>query len=543
MEKRVKYRYPGINSFETNDTDIFFGRNDDRQKLADLTEIEKSVLMYARSGLGKSSLLKAALIPELQARGYQPYYIRLGLHQENNLSPVQNIIRRTVIAGLKQLPATFLQKFINRTNSLWYAFKSLQLNDPQSDPPIALIFDQFEEIASYPDRHVTELKQQLSELLYTPIPKDYLEALKDDDLLEAPLSETELDLLYKPLRIRVVFAIRSDQMSVLNELSDHLPNILKVFYELKPLSGNQALQAIVEPARREGEFITPAFGYRDDALNKILKALASGKDEIDTAQLQILLQYIEKDLVQKNGDGEISAEDLGDLNKVYKDYYRNSLQKLAAEQEQAQVLIEDKLIAGGRRVSYDMALCLQLVSPLTLEALIDTRLLRREPNTLGGYSYEISHDSLVASILETREQRKRREQEDERERQRLEEEKRQMEQYEVQLAEQQKKQRQQRVIITIVSVASIICLGFGIWAYSAFKQVEAQKIRTQENLKSFIRADAARKHAEIARKNIEKDQLLRDAAIYAISKDTSLEEEAKRKAAGLEKEIKALEKK
>ncbi|MBD0395790.1 MAG: ATP-binding protein, partial [Microcoleus sp. C1-bin4] len=147
MEKIKKYRYPGINSFETTDADIFYGREDDRKKLADLVEIEKTVLVYSRSGLGKSSLLKAALMPELTLRGYRPYYIRLGLFQENSLSPVQNIIRRTVLQELKQLPNTFLQKFINRTNSLWYVFKSLQVAHPENDRPIALIFDQFEEIS------------------------------------------------------------------------------------------------------------------------------------------------------------------------------------------------------------------------------------------------------------------------------------------------------------------------------------------------------------------------------------------------------------
>ncbi len=109
MEKIKKYRYPGINSFETTDTDIFFGREDDRKKLAELVEIEKNVLLYSRSGLGKSSLLKAALIPELSTIGYQSYYIRLGSYQKNSLPPVQNVLRRTILSEHKQLPVTFLQ--------------------------------------------------------------------------------------------------------------------------------------------------------------------------------------------------------------------------------------------------------------------------------------------------------------------------------------------------------------------------------------------------------------------------------------------------
>jgi hypothetical protein len=35
---------PGINSFDTTDEDIFFGRENDRKQLAEAVEIEKSML-------------------------------------------------------------------------------------------------------------------------------------------------------------------------------------------------------------------------------------------------------------------------------------------------------------------------------------------------------------------------------------------------------------------------------------------------------------------------------------------------------------------
>lgn len=66
--------------------------------------------------------------------------------------------------------------------------------------------------------------------------------------------------------------------------------------------------------------------------------------------------------------------------------------------------------------------------------------------------------------------------------------------------------------------------------------MEIQKTETQKALDNFIRA-------EIARKSIEKDQLLRDAKTYAMSKDADLEEDVKLQAIYLEKEIKDLEKK
>ena len=115
----MKYRYPGISSFETTDEDIFFGRENDRRQLTNAVTVKKSLLLYARSGMGKSSLLKAALIPELLNKGYLPYYVRLGAYQEaHSLPPTQTLLRRTVLKDNKQLPTTCLQKFITHNYSL-----------------------------------------------------------------------------------------------------------------------------------------------------------------------------------------------------------------------------------------------------------------------------------------------------------------------------------------------------------------------------------------------------------------------------------------
>lgn len=537
MAEGKKYRYPGINPFETGDTDIFFGRDEDRRKLADLVEVEKSTLLYSRSGLGKSSLLKAALIPELTIRGYQTFYIRLGLCQNDSLPPVQTILRRTVLAEQKGAPVTFLHKFVNRTNSLWSVFKAAQITSYPAEKPIVLLFDQFEEIGSYRN-YLNDFKRQLAELLYTAIPQEYLEALSDDDLLTDPLTDAELDILYKPLRIKAVFSIRSDQLSVVNGLSDFLPNILKVHYELKPLSVAQARKAIEEPGRKEGNFVTPAFLYYTDAVDKIIHSLdQKGKNEIDTAQLQIVLQYVEQDIVEKQDDTDISAADLGDLNDVYRNYYRNSLQKLENEQHAAEELIEDTLIAEGRRISYDEALCRKRVCSETLDALIRIRLLRQEPNTMGGYSYEISHDSLVEPILQTREERKRKEEEDA-----------QKAAFEAQLTEQHKKTAQQRALLYVALAAVLLSSGFCAWAViernrantardkvnQTLQQVQFQTKNAQIALDKYIQA-------EIERIQIEKSHFQMDIRTYYASNDQDLIKQTNLQIDSLNQKIKNLQ--
>ena len=58
-------RYPGVKPFETEEQHMFFGRLADIQSLYELLGVEKTVLLYSKSGLGKSSLINAGLIPKL----------------------------------------------------------------------------------------------------------------------------------------------------------------------------------------------------------------------------------------------------------------------------------------------------------------------------------------------------------------------------------------------------------------------------------------------------------------------------------------------
>ena len=529
-----KYRYPGIRSFETEDSDIFFGREDDRKKLSALVETEKTVLLYSKSGLGKSSLVKAALIPELEANGYRCYYIRFGLHQPQSFSPVQNILKRTMLEQRTESGNTFLKKFINRRHSLWFTFKEIQVSQKGSAAPVVLVFDQFEEISSYPAKQFTEFKKQLAELVFTGVPQEYQDALKEDMLLEEPISDEELEQLYQPLRVKAIFVIRSDQMSTVNKCADFFPNILKNYYELRSLTQTQALMAIQEPAQKKGTFITNSFSYQQGALDKILGTLSSSRNnEIDSAQLQILLQYIEQDIVEKKQDTDVTPDDLGDLNKVYENYYNNSLKKLKSNRQEAQVLLEDKLIIGGRRISYDKALCLQLVSDDILNTLIETRLIRQEPNTTGGYSYEISHDSLVSPILEAREKRILKETEEEKERFRAQEEAKQKEAYETVLREQRKKQKVQRLILYVISAAAIIAIISGVFAIQQNAKAKEEQKQTQIALNEFIKA-------EIKRKTLEIDQLDKDANTYVNSGDKKLEAATREQSDVLKQEIKVL---
>src|SRR3954470_10700117 len=64
----LKYRYPGINSFGPEDADIFCGRDEDKQKLYSLIKATNIIVLHGESGIGKSSLVNAGIIPEFKKR-------------------------------------------------------------------------------------------------------------------------------------------------------------------------------------------------------------------------------------------------------------------------------------------------------------------------------------------------------------------------------------------------------------------------------------------------------------------------------------------
>jgi WD40 repeat protein/energy-coupling factor transporter ATP-binding protein EcfA2 len=61
--------YPGMSRFETEDQHRFFGRTALVERLAGLVRAHRLVLLFGASGSGKSSLLRAGLVPRLRQEG------------------------------------------------------------------------------------------------------------------------------------------------------------------------------------------------------------------------------------------------------------------------------------------------------------------------------------------------------------------------------------------------------------------------------------------------------------------------------------------
>ena len=406
-----KYRYPGAQPFTTQQKQIFFGRDKDVEKLYDLLRLEKLVVLYSKSGLGKSSLINAGIIPSVESDDLlKPFLIRFGAYiDEQKKTPISTTLQQINPSNNE---SSYLDKLLPKDNSFWYLIKRKQEKELESKG-FLLVFDQFEELFTYSNKEIIRFTKELKEIISNQIPQRFREALEkqfeQDDL---KLNEKELELLHEEVDIKILLAIRSDRMSLLNELKDYLPNILRHCYELVALSIEQAEDAILNPAYKKDEnFICPNFDFEDESLDAILKFLTKNHTQrIESFQLQILCQNIEKKVIASKID-RIGISDIGDIESIYKNHYDNLIDSIGTKKEQlaARKLIEEGLIfeEEERRLSLYEGQISKIFGVGTdlLQRLVDSHLLRAEPSMQGGYTYELCHDTLVSSILASKNRR------------------------------------------------------------------------------------------------------------------------------------------
>ena len=61
----IKRPYPGLRSFESWEGEIFFGREEHTNRLLDILKEHYFLVVIGPSGSGKSSLVRAGLLPSL----------------------------------------------------------------------------------------------------------------------------------------------------------------------------------------------------------------------------------------------------------------------------------------------------------------------------------------------------------------------------------------------------------------------------------------------------------------------------------------------
>lgn len=236
--------YPGLRPFNENESAIFFGRERDQAILVDKILANHLTLLFAASGVGKSSLLNASIIP----------YLKSSLVGENLavayvsdwVSDPYAAIQHEVIKAVQE------KGFLNAPEISFSTLKELAgFYSSFCRPPLVLILDQFEEFFRY---HHNAKKSADS----------FIEQLVDIIKCEK-------------LPISIVVSMREDFALELNVLKNKLPvTLFENFYRLERLGYDQLKRVISEPLKHIG------WKYEDGLAEDIIKELSEGKIQIST---------------------------------------------------------------------------------------------------------------------------------------------------------------------------------------------------------------------------------------------------------------------
>lgn len=502
----LRTRYPGLASFTTADKDLFFGRKQETRELANLLSVERTVVLFSASGLGKTSLLQAGVMPLLYGQLMMPVPIRFGtaalLPEQHFSIQLDAAHRRFSIADDTNATDSSVRE------SFWAQIARQPFGQAPALFTPLFIFDQFEELFTlYPEREkrvrfVAELADIIQERIPSALRSQILEGLD-----EGNISSEAAAALEKAPPMKFIFSIRSDMLHFMDELSEAIPYILRSRFQLFGLGQAQATEALVAPASLIGAgFQSRRFGYSDEAQTEILEVLGK-KGEVESFQLQAVCQAIEEkiirsallirprredpvNLLEKNADGlPLVSPDFykgrEGIDAILDQSYNRRLDNLGELDPSwptiAHQLLEDALVTpNDRRQSVDREVLLLRpgVSPALLDELEKQRLVRKEPR-LDSFYYEISHDTWLKPVLNSRKLRLEAE-EKEAERVAAEEaqrrvkeseeraaaEKRRAEEAErlQKLAESEKKKAQKMMFLAIglAGLASLATLGAGL---------------------------------------------------------------------------------
>ena len=380
--------YPGPRPFKKEERDRFFGRETEVRELLSLVTAHRTLLLYAQSGAGKSSLLNAGLIPLLLEEEFTTLQSgSLGglIPPAMSLSEIPNVfVFSTLVcwADGKVNPTLLLKmslpEFLKKYGDV--------IGQTSTSSPRVIIFDQFEELFTfYPERWGDR------EGFFKQID----EALEDDPLA------------------RVVFAMREDYIAQMDPYRDFLPEALRPRFRLERLDEEAALLAIKEPLR--GTAYAFADGVAETLVKDLLKIRIEGDvggkvevtevlgEFIEPVQLQVVCQSIWQRLPPQAT--QITTEHLrsvGDVDKVLSEFYDDAMQaaaEISHDEHQLRTWCDQYLITptGTRGTVYRGPETTGGILNQSVDVLESKHLIRAERRA-GGRWYELTHDRFIGPI-------------------------------------------------------------------------------------------------------------------------------------------------
>ncbi|MEP2776809.1 MAG: hypothetical protein ABJQ29_11485 [Luteolibacter sp.] len=383
--------WPGLEPYSGGEADRFFGRREEISELLERVSRRVATVLFAQSGIGKTSLLKAGAFPAMRRRGLQPIYVRLdhGIDSQPLTEQIWDRLKAENLLGEKVRES-------REDYTLWEwchdTGEGLLSHRTMNAVPV-LVIDQFEEIftigASNGARrqYVEAFLEELADLVENRMPLSFQKKIDEDENIDLDRYDIDSD------SYRIVIALREDYLSLLDRERTKMPMVMQNRMLLDRLFGEAAMEVVTGP---DPEIIP------DGVAEMIVRHVAGDSEgHLDTIQVEpALLSLVCRELDLARDGGQITTELLtGHKDEILELFYERCFEGVSHE---AREFIEENMVteSGHRQslVAYDVA---ETIGQNTLDLLTSRRLLRTEQHGQTP-KIELTHDVLVPLVVKSR---------------------------------------------------------------------------------------------------------------------------------------------
>jgi hypothetical protein len=483
-EAAVDEEHPwlGLASFTEETRAYFYGREDEIAELGRRVQRKLLTILFGQSGLGKTSILRAGIVPRLRPEGYCPVYVRID-YSPDAPEPSEQI-KEAIFRATQSLGQWSQTGVAVSGESLWEFLHHRDdvLRDASGKTLIPLlIFDQFEEIFTlaqsddFGRKRAAQFLEDLADLVENRAPKALEARIEQDEAAAERFDFTRGDY-------RILIALREDYLAHLEGVKGIMPSITQNRMRLARMTGAQALTAVLKPG---GKLVS------EEVAESIVRFIAGGSElpnaEVEPSLLSLICRELNNARIAQ-GRAEISADLLaGSRDTILSEFYERALADQPAGVRQ---FIEDEMLTeSGFRESLAeervrKAFAAVGAPPETLAKLVDRRLLRIEER-LDLRRVELTHDVLCSVVKASRDLRYEREARDEAERQLAAQRAREL--------ATRKALVRARQVAAICVVLAIGALGSAVFGYLNMKRAQEAELRAQQTRQL---AETARGEAE-----------------------------------------------
>ena len=422
--------WPGLNQFFEDHDGYFRGRDEEKAELFRLVKSETLTILFAKSGLGKSSLLQAGLFPLLRQAAYLPVYIHIRHDDPATDAPplvsqVYAAVREACAASKVEAPE------IREEETLWEYFHRAGAafwNERNRLVTPVIVLDQFEEaftLGIENDRRRTrrdDFLAQLEELIENRPPLTLRERWNKNPELVSNFEQDRTPC-------KIILSLREDFLPDLEQLKERIRSIMQNRFRLERMDGCKAWQVVTgettvdgEPRRALGhlvdeevalkiiDFVSKTRGQRNQVA---LTRETLNVRTVDPALLSVVCSELNnRRRAQNPPQDKISFTLLSDSKEeIIREFFNGHVNGLGLGADPVRRFIEEDLITGSgfrKRCDLEDALRQQGVTKADLSCLEQHRILRFEPSE-GITWIELTHDLLTEVVSASRRQRRERE--------------------------------------------------------------------------------------------------------------------------------------